>query len=286
MSLEETTEMFEWEHPEPVQGGYFDMVNFLRDGQGEVMAVSFRRTNKDGEVPPGMEEVRDRSNHIVSIIRRRFSGHGDKENWLKLTYNAARNGTLRENAQPEVALADFDDIEQMLIQALRPERKKYIAQLFGSFLLIIGSTGLIYFLLNTMDLATRLHVFLGIPGIDLNTWKAIVNGQIATLYGLAIGVLFSGIVKNRVISKQSLRDFDPDGFSTPERLLYLWVAATTLEIFLWFDVVTVGVGNVLFNNIDTKAWIGSLIGLVTALATEAVVGLSTKTAEAVGQRNG
>lgn len=285
MLLDENKSGFEWEDDNVVQGGYYGIVKFLRGGKGEVMAVSFTRTDKTGHPPSEIEQVRDRANEIVSIIRRRFLKHGDKETWLKLAYNAARNGTLSANAQPETALADFDDIEQMLMEALRPFRKKYIAQLFGSFLVIIALTGLIYYIVNTVGLAVRLHLFLGIPGLDLDTWMAVINGQIATLYGLAIGILFSGIVQNRVISKESLRHFDPDGFSTPERLLYVWIAATSLEVFLWFDVVTIGLGNVLFNDISAKAWIGSLIGLVTALATEAIVGLSTQTAEAVEQRN-
>ncbi len=249
------------------------------------MAVVFQRTEKTGDAPSAMEQVRDRANEIVSIIRRRFSKHGDKETWLRLTYNAARNGTLRVDAQPDMALADFDDIELMLLEALRPLRKLYIAQLFGSFLLIVALTGLVYYLLNTIGLGGKLHVFFGIPGLDLNTWMAVVNGQIATLYGLAVGILFSGIVQNRVISKESLRYFDPDGFSTPERFLYVWVAATALEVLLWFNVVTIGVGSVLFNDLSAKAWIGTLIGLVTALATEAIVSLTTQTAEAVEQRN-
>lgn len=286
MSVDETKPRYEWEENTIIQGGYYQVVDLLRDGQGEVMAVSFKRSDDAaGDEPSTTEQVRDRANEIVSIIRRRFSDHKDKEIWLKLAYNAARNGTLGEHPQPKTAIADFDDLEQMMIEAVRPLRQKYIAQLFGSFLLIVALTGLIYFLLNSKGLGARLHVFLGIPGLDLATWMAIVNGQIATLYGLALGILFSGIVQNRVISKESLRYFDPDGFSTPERLLYVWVAATSLEVFLWFNAVTIGVGSVLFNDIATKAWIGSLIGLVTALATEAIVGLSTQTAEAVKQRN-
>lgn len=285
MSADVQISPFEWEISSAVPGGYYDIVTLLRDGQGEIMAASFRRTDKSGDVPPTMEQVRDRANEILSIIRRRYSKHSDKETWLRLTYNAARNGTLRPDAQPETALADFEYVEQMLIDALRPLRSKYLAQLFGSFILIIALTGLIYFLLNTQGLGAQLHLFLGIPGLNLATWMAVVNGQIATLYGLAIGILFSGIVQNRVISKESLRDFDPDGFSTPERLLYVWVAATTLEIFLWFDAVTIGVGSVLFNDITAKPWIGSLIGLVTSLATEAIVGLSSQSAKAVERRN-
>jgi hypothetical protein len=285
MSTDVQIPSFEWEISSAVPGGYYDIVTLLRDGQGEIMAASFRRTDKSGDVPPTFEQVRDRANEILLIIRRRYSEHRDKETWLRLTYNAARNGTLRADAQPDTALADFEDIEQMLIDALHPMRTKYLAQLFGSFVLIIALTGLIHFLLNTQGLGAQLHLFLGIPGLNLATWMAVVNGQIATLYGLAIGILFSGIVHNRVISKESLRDFDPDGFSTPERLLYVWVAATTLEMFLWFDAVTIGVGSVLFNDITAKAWIGSLIGLVTSLATEAIVGLSSQSAKAVERRN-
>lgn len=275
---------YDWEDDTPVQGGWFDIVRFLRDGHGEVMAVSFRRTSKDEEVPPAMETVRDKANAAVSVIRRRFSTHVDKETWLRLIYNAARNGTLRPDAQPGTALNDLEHLEQMMIEAMRPMRSKYIAQLFGSFLLTISLTGLVHFLINQAWVSDYIQKLLGIPGLDTATWLSVVNGQIATFYGISLGILFSGIVQNRVISKNALKYFDPDGFSTPERLLYVWVAATALEVFLWFDVVTIGVGHVLFNDIQTKAWIGALIGLVTALATEAIVNLTTRTAKSVEQR--
>ena len=276
---------FDWEEDTPVEGGYYDKIELLRDEQDEVMAFLPKLTEKSGDIPAAMEQVKDQANEIISIIRQRFVKHDDKENWLRLTYRAARTGMLGANPKTELALAEFDDVEQKLLIALRPKRRWYMTQLFFSFVCTVTSASLIYFLLNSLGLGANLHVFFGIPGLDLETWMAVINGQISTLYGLAIGILFSGIVQNRVISKQSLRHFDPDGFSTPERLLYVWVAATALEVLLWFNVVTIGVGNVSFNEISEKAWVGALIGLITALATEAIVSLTTQTAKTVKQQN-
>ena len=79
-----------------------------------------------------------------------------------------------EPTKPETAIADFDDIEQMLIEALRPLRKKYIAQLFGMFLLILGLTVLIHFFLNTVGLGARLYLSLGNRG---HCWPLHTNGR-------------------------------------------------------------------------------------------------------------
>ena len=87
MPSDENKQRFDWEEDTPVPGGYYQVVNFMRDGNQEVMAVSFTRTDRAGDVPSAIEQVRDRSNEIVSVIRRRFSKHKDKETWLKLTGN-------------------------------------------------------------------------------------------------------------------------------------------------------------------------------------------------------
>ncbi|QKK01925.1 MAG: hypothetical protein HND55_04165 [Pseudomonadota bacterium] len=182
-----------------------------------------------------------------------------------------RRGLLGDNPQPKAALATLAKLEEQLIIAARPQRRRYVFDMFKAFALVLAlvlTLSLFYWLLSSR-----------IPKLD--SLDLILAVQANTITGLSFGVLFAGIVQNRVLTFDALVNFDPDGFSPMERLLYVWVVASTLEVFIYFDVIVLGIGGTSFQDVFTgnaSPHLGILIGVVTAISTEAVSGLIKKSA--------
>tara|TARA_R110000787_G_scaffold8894_11_gene30624 strand:+ start:1516 stop:2460 length:945 start_codon:yes stop_codon:yes gene_type:complete len=262
--------------------GYYTNVEyqFADPEKTDVYAVVFRRSTKPGPVPTEMREVTARVNAVVTVIRERFFSHSDKESWLNLIGLTARLGTVGPYADPRASLNGIKRVEDMLIKAARPLRTTYILQIFGAFLLTLAAAALIYLL------------FLWKPFLDILGWLPaqgadfvvnLVRVQLMTIAGLSVGIFFSGMSQNRVLSYERLEHFDPDGFSSFERLLYVWIVATVLEALLYFKVLTIGLGGQNFDELTTRHWLGFLIGLITAISTEFIVNAVTRASQPTTQ---
>ena len=266
--------------PVEQQTGYFKYVKFIRDPNKLILAI-VTKDNRDRPGPPTseMEQLVNRVNVIARVIRTRFSHYiedsklvHEYDNWMRNLCATTRRGLLGDKPQPKAASATLERLEQSLIIATRPQRRKYVFDLFGTFILVLCSVLVSAFLVWQVNYRFSLFE---------DTLIRLLAIQANTIIGLAFGVLFSGIVQNRVLTFKSLEHFDPDGFSTTERLLYVWVVATILEIFMYFDIVVLGIGGTKFNDVlnkDASPYIGVVIGLVTAISTELVATMITKTA--------
>ena len=255
-------------------------VCFKKDKSHEVYAVVFYRAEGGAPIPMEIREIMDKSNRLVHVIRSRFSNHRDKDSWLDLILSSSRAGTMGADPIPDQALLDLARIERRLIQAAQPMRQDYIVKLFAIFLFILLAVSGLWAYLDlvicaksTLRCDTTIFAFQGGEAY----WANLVRAQLATIAGLGIGVLFSGIFHNRVLSLETLINFDPDGFSTLERLIYVWVVATILEILLYADVLTLGIASLTFNDFVDYPWIGLPIGIATALSTEAIVEIVGRT---------
>lgn len=259
----------------PVEGGFYRRVQFLQDRHGEVFAVVFERSAKSEAVPQEMRQVTTKANAIATVIRRRLADHGDKQMWLHLLCVSSRLGTVGANADPEAALENLTSLEEMLVQAARPVRQSYIEALF----LVFAAVAVVSFALFTfIDYAVSAHLCTGdiTKAVSCDDLLRYLAMQAATMIGIALGVFFSGIVQNRVISLHSLLHFDPDGFSTRERHIYVWVVATAAQALILFKVLTFGVAGENFAELLTKPLLGILFGFIVAVSTEAVVTMVSK----------
>lgn len=271
------------DRPTPVDSGQFRSASFLRTLEGQVVAVVF--THASTFAPPvseKMQQVIAKANMAATAIRQRFSDatyDADRETWLGLVCMSARLGAVGERADPESALVGFARLEQMLIQAVRKQRTAYIRDRFLSFFLIVVIAIAGYWLLDMVPRPAS-------PAEPVETafWVGVAQAQFATLGGLALGVLFSALVHNRALSLRHLESFDPDGFSTWERLLYVWVVAAALEILIYFRVIILGVGGVEFGDLVVAPYVGVLIGVITALSTEVIVGLVQRASDSAERR--
>lgn len=263
--------------------GYFRYVKFIRDPKGLIQAVVTKdNKNRPGPPPAEMEQLVNRANSIAQVIRTRFSHYPEDsklvheyDHWMRKLCATTRRGLLGLKPQTKAAAATLDTLEHSLIIAARPQRRKYVVSLFVAFLLTLASvlviTGLALFLDSRYSFICD----------DVERLLAI---QAYTIIGLSFGVLFSGIVQNRVLTFKSLEHFDPDGFSTMERLLYVWVVATILEVFMYYGIVVLGIGGTPFNDVFASTdpappHLGILIGLITAISTELVANLIMRSAK-------
>lgn len=265
-------EAFDCEGDQFINAGHYGCVKFIRNNAGEVVTVSFQRTLSRDPIPAEMRAVAAKATTAIAVIRRRFASHPDKETWLKLVCMSARMGTVGATADPQAGLLNFQRLEEMLIRAAQSARRWYIANLFIMFLFILATAVGLYYVILAMadgDLLARTGGRPLLARTDMLT--RIILSQAMTVSGLALGVLFSGLVQNRVMSLETLEQFDPDGFSTPERLLYVWVVAATLEVLIYFKVIVLGIAGQNFDRFLDEPYLGLLIGVITALSTEVVV---------------
>ncbi len=259
--------------------GFFKYVRIDRDDDGLILAVVLK-DNAEREEPPSddMVKLHDHANAIARVIRSRFAHYitdrklvDEYDYWMASLCASCRRGLLGNNPQPKAALATLVKLEEQLIIAARPQRRRYVFDMFMSFALVV-----------IMVLALSV-VFWLLPSkfSPPSSIGSILAVQANTIIGLSFGVLFAGIVQNRVLTFEALMNFDPDGFSPVERLLYVWVVASTLEVFIYFDVIVLGIGGTSFKDVfsgEQSPHLGILIGLVTAISTEAVSGLIKKSA--------
>ena len=265
-------EAFDCEGDQFINAGHYGCVKFIRNDAGEVVTVSFQRTLSREPIPADMRAVAAKATTAVAVIRRRFSDHPDKPTWLKLVCMSARMGTVGATADPQAGLLNFQRLEEMLIRATQSARRWYIANLFIMFLFILAAAVGLYYLVLAITDGDLLALADGTPLLaKTDMLGKIALSQAMTIPGLALGVLFSGLVQNRVMSLETLEQFDPDGFSTPERLLYVWVVATTLEVLIYFKVIVLGIAGQNFDRFLDEPRLGVLIGVITALSTEVVV---------------
>ncbi len=260
-----------------IGGGFYQRVQFLMDAKGEVFAVVFERTDRSEAVPQEMRQVTSKANAIASVIRRRLADHADKKMWLHLLCVSSRLGTVGPNADPEAALDNLERLEEMLVQAARPIRQRYIEQLFGIFLLVFVIAFALFAYVayaNTAGLCTG-------KVTDTITCPNLLNFlmmQTMTVIGIALGVFFSGMVQNRVISLATLTSFDPDGFSSKERHIYVWAVATAAQAMILFKVLTFGIAGQNFADLLKDPLLAILFGFVVAVSTELVVTMVAKAA--------
>lgn len=263
------------------EAAYFDDVQPSYAPDETVVAFDFVRGQKPGPIPSPILAIESRADGIASIVRDRFSDHRDRDIWLDQTLRQAHLGAVGPAPAPNLAVLGFEKIEKSILRAARPLRRAYILDLFWSFATIFTVSMILYLafgeLLGGLDdkplLVIEGHTILTLSKPFSAEVINLLRAQFATVAGLSLGIQFSGVVQNRIISLTSLEHFDPDGFSTPERMIYVWVVATTLEVLIYFDVLTVGIGGRSFDDVTTDPSIGLLIGLATALAAESVAGL-------------
>lgn len=271
--------------------GYIRIVRLLRNDNREPIAVQFFEAGgQPEEAPDKLDEVGDKANELVQVIRRRFRYHTDREIWLRLIVEACVLGALKVGDRlpnGAAALASLDSIEEILYEAIRPQRTKYIYRLAGVFLLTVALAVSAFGWLDSKiearapaattvnfssTFGTNKTLSVDVP-VSLLTFAL---GNIATVAGIALGVVFSGFAQNRVISPKNLKDFDPDGFSTLQRLLYVWIVATALEVLIYTEALVVGIGGINFASFTESGRVAALIGLATAISTEVVSSIVQK----------
>jgi len=89
--------------------------------------------------------------------------------------------------------------------------------------------------------------------------------------GLCLGVVFAAFVANRSFTFEMIRKMDPYAFTPPMRILFISLVSYVLLAVLWFNIIQLGAGGYLLNNVRTSPQTGFLIGLVCGVSEPVVV---------------
>lgn len=95
------------------------------------------------------------------------------------------------------------------------------------------------------------------------------------LLGLAIGVTFMAHFTNLNITYDSIEKISKYKFTVPEYYRYLYLLLAVVLVLLFFDVVQVGVAQILLNDMKAFPVFGLFAGLVCSVTEPAIANLAT-----------
>lgn len=110
-------------------------------------------------------------------------------------------------------------------------------------------------------------------------------GFLLALCGIAVGLILSGFLRNRIISYKNFDQLYVYRMLPRRYLILIGSLAIVLLILLGFDVFVVGVGNLTLNHVVDNGAIGLVVGLLCALSeplVSAMVVRQMKPAESSG----
>ena len=100
----------------------------------------------------------------------------------------------------------------------------------------------------------------------IDTFISIIGGIGFSMIGLYLGINLKPLLSNRIMDLHQVSRLMRYRFSNALYLAYLVILLIVLILLLSFDVVQIGIANILLNDMQELPWIGIFSGLVCAFA--------------------
>ncbi|AGA89652.1 hypothetical protein Thimo_0815 [Thioflavicoccus mobilis 8321] len=183
---------------------------------------------------------------------------------LKLALGAARVGAQGDHYNTALGTQQLALVEKLLLRRVAESRKGFLGLIYR-WAAIWALSGLL--LLSLLGLVSE-----GV--IPLSTITPTAHSTLAafaySMLGIALGVSITSVIRLRQVTPELIGKFDPYDFSPSNRFFYVTLLAIGIFVLLYFDVVQIGLGSVLLNQVRDFPAMGTLVGLAAG-ASEPVL---------------
>jgi hypothetical protein len=232
--------------------------------------IYFERTENPPPDNPDVEQLRGDYEETMAVMKDIDLPANEFETLFNELIAGAQIGLQGERFNVAAGRNQLNRVQRNLVRFARRERDKYLARLslIGGIVTVISLliAGFLIFVvprhLTSADYVSAFAMGLKwlIPGCLLHP-------------GVVLGVVFIAFVVNRTLTFDKIRTFDPYYFSPGLRFLYVSIISYVLFAALWFNLIMLGIGGFLLNNVKDRPGAGLLIGLVCGISEAVVVEL-------------
>lgn len=220
--------------------------------------------------------LRSRISRFERIIREVFISTSDRQHFFSRLTSVAIDGLTSTDFDGHRAIDELEGLEAEMVQRGLRYRSSYIKKtVLGSLFFIPVALTLFVGWIILFNFRGEILKYFGVEltSTRLDYIISLTAGFGFSFVGLMLGTILHVLLSNRIVDLDSLRNLQKYKFSVGMYCFYLAAVLIVFFLMLTFDVVQVGVGGILLNEISSYPWFGLFVGLLCALAEPRVAAL-------------
>jgi hypothetical protein len=258
-------------------------INLSPDNSPAGLDIYFERVDNPPPDNPSVENLRGEYEETMSALKGMNLSNKDFGTVYNELLAGAQVGLQGPAFSVDAGRQQLRNVREHLVRYARRDRDRYLIRL--------GLTGAG---VAVASLVVAAFLYFVVPQYlkdpqSVEGFKNFLRWLIPSCFlhpGVVLGVVFTAFVLNRTLTYEKIQTFDPYYFSPGLRFFYISIISYILLAALWFNVIMLGLGGVLLNDVRDKPEIGLLIGLVCGISEALVVELLVSRFRPVERSNG
>jgi hypothetical protein len=245
-------------------------VNLSSDGLRAGWDIFFERSDTPPPADTKVEALRDQYEETVFVLQSMGlcdAGFDNLFNGLLVGAQVGLKGEI-SGSNLDAGANQLGQVRRKMVSLASKDRDNYLIELVRVGAIVSLAT----FLMATVVVALP-HVTWVMANGDGYVQKVrpwLLPGFLLHP-GLCLGVVFAAFVANRSFTFEMIRKMDPYAFTPLMRILFISLVSYVLLAVLWFNIIQLGAGGYLLNDVRTIPQAGFLIGLVCGVSEPIVV---------------
>jgi hypothetical protein len=217
-----------------------------------------------GKGPPSKEQVALKADieSVLTVLRLLFSDKNEFETYFRPLLSLAQAGLVGDHAQPEVAAGALTALKNEIVAREGGKVKNRYMKTLGLRALYLGGSVLIVAI--ALYAIPRLRGWM--PGADF----IVFNNFLFLWSGCMAGVWSSFGVRKTLLRLEDLPILEEDRLEPKIRLIFAGLLTMMVGLFFSLKVVTINLGPITTDQINTNVKLALLIGLLGGFSEKAL----------------